>query len=184
MLRTHRIEAVIPMPECIYSNEKQIIMCGKVATLLPMTRNCRRSRYPYRTSQQSCRRAERIPGLRFYRLPRRSKERPADRAREANRMCALLVHDNSSLARKDKLHCLCLVPGNPRFVDHEYDITADCYAGAGRRHRRDRTAERLNPQQTGKSLPSEDIVKAAAETTIRKEQMPSATWAAFRRKAL
>ena len=30
-------------------------------------------RYPYRTLEQSCRRAERIPGLRFYRLPRRSK---------------------------------------------------------------------------------------------------------------
>ena len=45
-------------------------------------------RYPYRTSQQSCRRAERIPGLRFYRLPRRSKERPADRAREAGAECA------------------------------------------------------------------------------------------------
>ena len=31
---------------------------------------------------------ERIPGLRFYRLPRRSKERPADRAREARTECA------------------------------------------------------------------------------------------------
>ena len=29
-----------------------------------------------------------IPGLRFYRLPRRSKERPADRAREARTECA------------------------------------------------------------------------------------------------
>ena len=45
-------------------------------------------RYPYRTLEQSCRRAERIPGLRFYRLPRRSKERPADRAREAGAECA------------------------------------------------------------------------------------------------
>ena len=38
--------------------------------------------------EQSCRRAERIPGLRFYRLPRRSKERPAGRAREARTECA------------------------------------------------------------------------------------------------
>ena len=29
-----------------------------------------------------------IPGLRFYRLPRRSKERPADRARETGTECA------------------------------------------------------------------------------------------------
>ena len=29
-----------------------------------------------------------VPGLRFYRLPRRSKERPADRAREAGAECA------------------------------------------------------------------------------------------------
>ena len=35
-----------------------------------------------------CIRDRRIPGLRFYRLPRRSKERPADRAREARAECA------------------------------------------------------------------------------------------------
>ena len=32
--------------------------------------------------------AECVPGIRFYRLPRSSKERPADRAREARAECA------------------------------------------------------------------------------------------------
>ena len=44
--------------------------------------------YPNRPSQQSRRRTERLPGLRLHRLPRRSKERPADRAREAGTECA------------------------------------------------------------------------------------------------
>ena len=61
----------------------RIIYVGKAKNLKNRVR-----RYPYRTLEQSCRRAERIPGLRFYRLPRRSKERPADRAREARAECA------------------------------------------------------------------------------------------------
>ena len=71
--------------------EKGLRCSGSVSYVPPPCRCCRAyrvRRYPYRTSQQSCRRAERIPGLRFYRLPRRSKERPADRAREARTECA------------------------------------------------------------------------------------------------
>ena len=62
--------------------------CAPCSAVLPMLPSVPVRRYPYRTLEQSCRRAERIPGLRFYRLPRRSKERPADRAREAGAECA------------------------------------------------------------------------------------------------
>ncbi len=84
---------IILDPIQAYMGEKDRHEPGKRSAphVPPPCRCCRAyrvCRYPYRTSQQSCRRAERIPGLRFYRLPRRSKERPADRAREARAECA------------------------------------------------------------------------------------------------
>ena len=57
----------------------------------PPCRCCRAyrvRRYPYRTLEQSCRRAERIPGLRFYRLRAAARSVLLIGAREAGAECA------------------------------------------------------------------------------------------------
>ena len=135
-------------------------------------------RYPYRTSQQSCRRAERIPGIRFYRLPRRSKERPADRAREARTECARYHSRQIFLAPEGKPVAFCLDPETGFSWIGEYDITADeLLSGAGGNNAtKTEQAEKLilDLLADGKELASEDIVKAAAEAGISERTVQNA----------
>ena len=100
-----------------------------------------------------------------------SKERPADRAREAGaEMCVLSSMTNLPWRRRGKPVAFCLDPETGFSWIGEYDITADeLLSGAGgNTATKTEQAEKLilDLLADGKELASEDIVKAAAEAGI------------------
>ena len=135
-------------------------------------------RYPYRTPEQSYRGAERIPGFRFYRLPRSRPERALIGRVKREPNVRVIVHDKSSLAPEGKPVAFCLDPETGFSWIGEYDITADeLLSGAGgNTATKTEQAEKLilDLLADGKELASEDIVKAAAEAGISERTVQNA----------